>query len=185
MKSLKNLPNILSVIRIFLIPFFAAAYLGYEDEGYYFLPASILIVSGLTDAFDGFIARKFHFETKFGKIIDPLADKLTQFVVCLCIGLKNPVFICLAAVYFLKEVCMLIGGLLLTRRKIEIVSSKWWGKVGTALFYAVMCVVVFFPNLSVNIKLYLCIGMAAIITCVFVLYIPEFIKLLKSKNAIE
>ena len=185
MRSLKNLPNILSVIRIVLIPFFATAYLGYVGEGPYFLPASILIVSGITDVLDGFIARKFHFETKLGKIIDPLADKLTQFVVCLCIGFKVPIFFWLAAIYFVKEICMLIGGLLLTRNKVEIAPSKWWGKAGTALFYAVMCVVVLFPNLSENIKFYLCVGMMAIIICVFILYVPEFKKLINSKNDIE
>lgn len=185
MKGLKNLPNILSVIRIILIPIFVVAYLSYDGDGFYVLPAAILLASGFTDFLDGFIARKYHFESYLGKILDPLADKLTQFTVCLSVGIKINLFLYLAGLYFIKELCMLAGGIWLTRNNIKIIGSKWWGKVGTGLFYAVMFVVILFPNLSENVKLYLCLAMMIIIVCVLILYIPEFIKLINSKKDFE
>lgn len=185
MSAFKNIPNILSVIRILLIPFFMTSYLSYEGSGVYFLPAAILLASGLTDFLDGFIARRFHLESYLGKILDPLADKLTQFTVCLAVGLEVKVFLCLATLYFVKEFCMMIAGILLTHKKIKIAGSKWWGKVGTGVFYAVMLVVVLFPNLSDNVKFYLCGAMMAMIIMIFVLYIPEYIKLVRPNNALK
>ncbi len=185
MSAFKNLPNILSVIRILLIPVFVIAYFSYEGTGVYFLPAAILLASGLTDFLDGFIARKYHLESYLGKILDPLADKLTQFTVCLVVGFEVKVFLCLAALYFVKEFCMMIAGILLTHKNIKISGSKWWGKVGTGVFYAVMFVVVLFPNLSDNVKFYLCGAMMTMIIMVFILYIPEYFKLVRSNKVSE
>jgi cardiolipin synthase len=182
MSAFKNIPNILSVIRILLIPIFITAYFSYDGSGVYFLPAAILLASGLTDFLDGFIARKYHLESYLGRILDPLADKLTQFTVCLVVGLEVKVFLYLAALYFIKEFCMMIAGILLTHKKIKIAGSKWWGKVGTGVFYAVMLVVVLFPNLSGNVKFYLCAAMMAMIITIFILYIPEYLKLIRTNN---
>lgn len=185
MKKLKNLPNILSVIRIALIPCFVGSYLSFEGKGAALWPGLILFVSGFTDFLDGYIARKYHFETYLGKILDPVADKLTQFVVCLVIGFKNAFFFYLAALYFVKEFCMLIGGIWLTKRDVKIAGSKWWGKLATGLFYAVMLIVILFPTLPETVLDYMCFGLMAVILFAFVMYIPEFVKLLGSNKKVE
>ena len=185
MRNLKNLPNILSVIRIGLIPFFVVSYLNFNEDGLCIFPGLILLLSGITDFLDGYIARKYGFITYLGKILDPLADKLTQFIVCLVIGLKNNFFLSLAALYFVKELCMLIGGIWLTKKDIKIAGSKWWGKLGTGMFYMVMLIVILFPNLPELVAAWLCIGLMGFILFAFVMYIPEFIKLLGGKKIEE
>ncbi|MBQ5320883.1 MAG: CDP-alcohol phosphatidyltransferase family protein [Oscillospiraceae bacterium] len=185
MKNFKNLPNILSVVRIILIPFFVVSYLNFSEEGLYLLPGFILLLSGFTDFLDGYIARKYGFITYLGKILDPLADKLTQFTVCLVIGFRNSFFLYLAGLYFIKELCMLIGGIWLTKKDIKIAGSKWWGKLGTGMFYAVMLIVILFPTLPEIVSDWLCIGLMVVIVFAFVMYIPEFIKLLGVNKKIE
>ena len=71
-----SIPNILSIFRIVLIPVFIVCYLMLPDEMGW-VPALVLVVSGATDVVDGYIARHFNMVTQLGKVLDPLADKLT------------------------------------------------------------------------------------------------------------
>ena len=81
-----NIPNILSFIRIIIIVPFVLYFL--NDD--YLLAALMLIFSGLSDMFDGLIARKLNQITKLGKVLDPVADKLTLTAVIICMGIKFP-----------------------------------------------------------------------------------------------
>ena len=81
-----TIPNILSMFRIALIPAYIVIYLNAEQPVEYFLAGSILAVSCLTDMIDGKIARKFNMISTVGKILDPIADKLTQFTLTLCLS---------------------------------------------------------------------------------------------------
>ena len=87
-KDFVSIPNILSYIRILLIPVFAYCYLTANTDGDYYFAAVILLFSGLTDMADGMIARKFGMITYLGKILDPLADKLTQATVAVCLAIR-------------------------------------------------------------------------------------------------
>ena len=77
-----TVPNAMSALRILIVPFFAARYLLGDVPG----AAALLVLSGLTDALDGFIARRFNQISELGKMLDPFADKLTQGVVALCLA---------------------------------------------------------------------------------------------------
>lgn len=136
----KNLtvPNALSVLRIVLVPFFAWAFL----TGHTIIATVLLIVSGLSDCFDGLIARRFDQVTELGKMLDPLADKITQGVVALCLGIKFPIVLPLLLVFVVKEIAMLVcAGILLKNHK-KPGAAKWYGKVGTAMFYVSVTVIV-------------------------------------------
>lgn len=183
MKSLRHIPNILSVIRILMIPFFAVSYLNFSGDGVCTLPAAILIASGITDFLDGFIARKFHFESYIGRILDPLGDKLTQFFVCFFVGFKVKFFLIAAALYAVKEIIMLIAGIILTKKDIKIISSKWWGKVATGVFYVVLTTVIFFPTMNEALKSILSVLLMATVLFAFFMYIPEFKKLIQANKA--
>ncbi len=126
-----TVPNALSVFRIVLVPFFAWMFL----TGHTIIATILLALSGLSDLFDGMIARKFNQITELGKMLDPFADKLTQGVVALCLGIKFPAVLPLLVLFVFKELAMLCcAGVLLKRRK-RPCAAKWYGKVATVMFY--------------------------------------------------
>lgn len=151
MESLKfkwNIPNALSLVRLALLPVFAVLYLkSAEQSSLLFWALGVLFVSGLTDLLDGVIARRFNQITEIGKLLDPLADKLTQLVVLVCLAIRNKGLIPLMIICLAKEVLQLIGGWLLLSRRDIIRGSKWFGKVSTFTFYAVMLLIVLWQGM--------------------------------------
>ncbi len=133
-----TVPNALSVLRILLVPFFVWAFLTGN------LPAavSLLVISGLSDMFDGLIARKFNQVTELGKMLDPFADKLTQGAVALCLAIRFPVVCPVLIIFIVKEIAMLCGGIVLLKNKKRPCAAKWYGKVATVLFYISVTVIV-------------------------------------------
>ncbi len=135
-----NVPNTLSVIRLLLIPAFCAAFLAGPD--YYIWAGLALLLSALSDLFDGYFARKLNQVTELGKFLDPVADKLTLGAVVACMWIRfhdeYPIVTPLFAILILKEALMAIGGLIVIRKVNKMVSAQWWGKVGTAVFYSCM-----------------------------------------------
>lgn len=143
-----NIPNTLSLTRILLIPLFLWKFLSADTQPDYTVSAAILAVSGLTDTVDGAIARRFNMITQLGKILDPLADKLTLASVIAALWIKRPYLWWLCALLILKEVLMLLGGLRLHTRQVTIGGSKWFGKLATVMFYLIMIVIVAVPVLE-------------------------------------
>ncbi len=142
-----TIPNVLSLFRIALVPLFAVLYLKSEQQ-----PALLgwaiftLVLSGLTDMFDGLIARKCNQISEIGKVLDPTADKLTQVTVVLCLTLRIPRLWPLFAVCFVKELLQSIGAaLLLFRKQSPVQSARWYGKISTVVFYLTMGLYVMFP----------------------------------------
>lgn len=132
---LKNIPNALTIVRFVLIPFIVY----YILTGQYIAGFVILTISGLTDILDGCIARKFNFITNFGKLIDPLADKATQIAVLASLTFKGIVPLWILMIVFIKEIVMVAGASFLYGKKL-VVSSRWYGKLATVLFYvAIVC----------------------------------------------
>ena len=130
MIMVKHIPNLLTMLRFVLIPFIV----GYLNEGNYILAFAFLTISGLTDVLDGFIARKFNFITNFGKLVDPLADKATQISVLTVLTLQNIIPLWILIIVLLKECTMIAGASFLYGKEL-VVSSKWYGKLSTVLFY--------------------------------------------------
>ncbi len=137
LKFVWNIPNTLSLVRLALLPFFAVLF--FNDEIYWAL--AVLLFSGLTDLFDGVIARKCNQITEIGKLLDPFADKITQVTVLVCLTVRIPALLPLLLICFVKELLQAIGGFLLLSRFEIIRGSKWFGKVSTFTFYAVMLLV--------------------------------------------
>lgn len=185
LKQNLNIPNILSIIRILLIPVFVFFYLNADSAGYhyYFYAGAALILSGLSDLFDGVIARKFNMITDLGKILDPLADKLTQVavVICVAINLNNAMLTSALMLFVVKEMLMLIGGVIMLKNKITIRASKWYGKVATAVFYVVMAAVALF-KFSTEVNLGLILFAAVFMLFAFSQYIREYFKIMKENK---
>lgn len=97
-----TIPNLLSVIRLALIPLIVWLYIGKQE---YSAAVAVILISGATDIIDGFIARKFNMVSDLGKILDPVADKLTQATVILCLTVKYRWMRGLIVLFVVKEPC--------------------------------------------------------------------------------
>ena len=127
---LKHIPNILTIIRFILIP----VILYFIFTGNYILAFVFFTLSGITDILDGAIARKFNLISTFGKLMDPLADKLTQISVLATLVFKEIIPFWILIIVMLKEFIMIIGASFLYGKDV-VVYSKWFGKLATVLFY--------------------------------------------------
>lgn len=145
-KGCWTIPNLLSVIRILLIPVFA--YLFYNDEKIW--AVVILAISGLSDTFDGQIARKFNQISDLGKVLDPVADKLTQIAIAIMLlidfkSAQNPIINALGwvfLVFLIKEGIMIVGGLIMLLLNIRPGAAEFWGKAATVVFYVGMVIII-------------------------------------------
>ena len=177
-----TIPNILSVFRILLIPVFIITYFYIDNiDGYRVIPAVILGVSALTDVVDGMIARHYNQITQLGKIIDPLADKLSQFAMCVCLAVENWQLIFFSLILFGKELCFLIGGILISKKSINIPGAKWYGKVTTAVIFISLFLITLLPKIPLLINTLTIISILLLIIS-FVLYMMEYMKLTGETN---
>ena len=126
-----NVPNALTAFRIILIIPLMRSLLRQD-----FVMAGVMILlSGISDMLDGFFARKLGQITDLGKILDPIADKLTLIAVVICANVLYPEIMPFIIVLFTKELLMLSGGAFLIRFRIKPPAAKWYGKLSTILFY--------------------------------------------------
>lgn len=127
---LKHVPNILTIIRFLLIPLIVL----YIFSGNYILAFVFFTISGMTDIADGCIARKFNLISNFGKLMDPLADKLTQIATLTSLVFTDIIPIWILIIVLLKEFIMIVVASFLYGKDV-VVYSKWYGKLATVLFY--------------------------------------------------
>lgn len=131
----KHVPNILTIIRFLLIPLLIIVAL----QGDYISTIIVLTISGITDILDGYIARRFNYITNFGKLMDPLADKATQITLLTVLTIQKIIPVWIIVIVLLKEFLMIAGASFLYGKEL-VVSSKWYGKLATVLFYiAIVC----------------------------------------------
>ncbi len=175
-----SIPNILSIFRLVLIPIFTY-YIVFADN--YVVAGILLVISGITDYCDGFIARKFNMATNLGKILDPLADKFTQLIAVICLAVKGyDVMWFLAAFLFLKDLFLLIGGIMLYQKKDGMVPSNWFGKFATLVFYiAVVLLTLFEQHLTENVKYVIAIIIVLVCLVAFISYIFKFFSIRAKK----
>lgn len=195
-KGALTIPNLLSLIRIIAIPFFVYFFLAKQ----YLVAVIIIFISGMTDMFDGRIARHFNQISKLGKLLDPAADKLTQITVTLlyfkefrhsddqALRMFSWVFL----LFILKELSMLIGSFVLLSMDIVPQAAEIYGKVATATFYLVMGLLMLFaPSFGAFSKFFtlphmviiIFVTLTAVLTIVALLsYIPDTVKRIKARK---
>ncbi|MBQ8834662.1 MAG: CDP-alcohol phosphatidyltransferase family protein [Oscillospiraceae bacterium] len=147
-KEIFTIPNLLSLFRLVLIPLYVVIYLNAEEPGEYFLAGAILAVSCLTDAIDGKVARHFNMISTVGKILDPLADKLTQFTLTFCLSLKYPILNPVLCLFVIKEVFQLIAGIVNLRRGKMLPGALMAGKICTTVLFISLIALVLFPDMD-------------------------------------
>lgn len=150
-KEIFTIPNLLSMFRLVLIPVYIAIYLNAENAADYYLAAGILAVSCLTDMIDGKIARHFNLISSVGKILDPLADKATQFTLIICLNIKYNFLLYLVILFVLKESFQLIAGGINLRKGRMLKGALISGKVCTTILFVSLIILVMLPNLSADV----------------------------------
>ncbi|NLB81050.1 MAG: CDP-alcohol phosphatidyltransferase family protein [Clostridiaceae bacterium] len=179
-----NVPNVLTIIRFFLVPAFAYAYLYARN-----IPASaiILAASGLTDFLDGFIARKYNLVTKWGTAFDPIADKFTQITVAFCIALSGYTTMWLIfGILVVKEVFMILGGIKLYKKGDIVMGANWYGKVATVMIYFVFLVLILFgTSLPEIVKYILFISVIGLSVFSFIRYAAVFVGMRKKLKELQ
>lgn len=164
-KDLFTIPNMLSLFRLVLIPVYMTVYLNATDLWDYFVAAMILAVSCLTDMIDGKIARHFNMISTVGKILDPLADKATQFTLTLCLSIKYPILRFVLILFVVKEGFMLVMAILKLRKGKMLSGALMAGKVCTTVLFVSLILLVLMPGLNEKI-----VNAIAIIDCGFLAY---------------
>lgn len=163
-KEIWTIPNILSLFRLILIPVYITIYLNAHETADYFIAAMILAVSCLTDLIDGKIARHFNMISTLGKILDPLADKLTQFALILCLALKYPILWYLVGLFVVKESFQLIAGGINLKRGRMLKGALLSGKICTTVLFISLILMVMLPGMSANT-----VGIITIVDIIFML----------------
>lgn len=175
-KKIITIPNILSFFRICLIPVIVWLY---TVEHNYVWTGYVLILSGVTDITDGFIARHFHMVSNLGKILDPIADKLTQGIMLICLLLRFRLMIVPFVLLIAKEIYMSVSGILVIQRTGIMCGAEWHGKAATCFLYGMMILHIFWHEITPVVSMVFIIACSMMIGVSFVLYGIRNRKLLK------
>ena len=147
-KDIFTIPNLLSLFRLVLIPVYATVYLNATQNYQFILAGFILAVSCLTDMIDGKIARKYGMITTLGKVLDPLADKLTQLTLTICLSMKYPVLYPVLGLFIMKELFQLVIGVVFLRKGKMLPGALLAGKVCTTVLFISLIALVLLPDIN-------------------------------------
>ncbi len=171
-KDVFTIPNMLSLFRLALIPVYVIIYL----NGDYYIAGSILAVSCLTDMIDGQIARRFNMISTVGKVLDPLADKLTQFTMVICLAIRHAVLWLVVGLIFVKEIFQLVAGIIRFRKGRMLKGALISGKVCTTVLFVSLIFMVLFPNLSPAVVQWIAYADIAFLLIAFGEYIFTYMR---------
>lgn len=195
-KGWNTIPNWMCFARIALIPVFSVLFI----KGQYLWGVVAMIVAALTDVFDGKIARKFNMVSNLGKILDPIADKLSQMAIVIILIIKfwnnDGIVKYIFFLFIFKELVMIIGGAVLLSKGMRPTAAEVWGKVATVVFYVFMITIIalgsadsplvgvwFFKQLPQALTTVMVIISASLAFVSLFGYAPGFIKQIKENKA--
>ncbi len=156
--NIKYVPNILSFIRLLLVPFFIVSFFLINK----YLALAIFIIASITDLIDGYIARNYNAVTEFGKVLDPFADKFMKISALICLTFADLIPLWITIIMVVCDLAMIISGICLYKKNITI-QSNWIGKLGT-LIISLGVILSFFTEWIGNANIY--VIYAGIITAI-------------------
>ena len=185
----KNIPNILSVIRLCCVPVFICLLLQGECrtlDPYRIAAALVFFGACCTDVLDGMLARRNGWFTKLGKILDPLADKCMQLAVLVSLTITSnektfPVCLTVLILFVIKESLLVAGSVVVLKVKKDLVVSKWYGKFATTVFFVITMTLILFPE---NFVLSAVLCALLICTLIFTLLMYYF-KIFRGKYGMK
>ena len=173
-QEILTIPNLLSLLRLVLIPVYIVIYLGATETHEYFLAGSILAVSCITDMIDGQIARRFHMITNFGKLLDPVADKLTQFTLVICLSLKYPAMAVVLILFVIKECFQLTALVINLKKRKALDGALLSGKICTAVLFISFILLVVFPMMPYQSVAVIAVTDSTFLLIAFLCYILAY-----------
>ena len=179
-----SIPNIISIIRIMLVPVFCVMYF---TPGMRLASLIVLIASGLSDLVDGYIARRFNQITDLGKVLDPIADKLFHMSTIACFCIDGVVGYWLLVLVVAKELFMIIGGVILYKKNQAVVASKWYGKLSSSLIFSAF-ILSFVPVEGNAYKIFIsCLFAVAMVISFYALvnYVANAVKINNARKMAE
>lgn len=174
-----TIPNLLSTFRICLVPVIIWLYYVKHENLW---TAGVWLLSGVTDVADGFIARHFNMSSNLGKVLDPIADKLTQTAMLLCLVLSYPLMLAPLALLVIKEIFVGYTGLMVIQKTGHVYGARWHGKLATVLLYAMMLTHILWteiPTVVSNLSIAACVAMMLVS---FVLYVTRNMKAVRENR---
>ncbi len=177
-----TIPNILSFVRLLLVPVIVYVYVVKQKP---ITAALLLLVSGVTDTLDGFIARKFDMVSELGKALDPIADKLTQITMIFCLATRFKGIRILLGILLAKELFVGLTSLMACHKQGQVLAAEWHGKLATTVMYAVMLAHLFFPHMPEALSLLLFGICAALVALSGVLYGIRNISAIKTDKGLS
>lgn len=181
-KEYFSIPNIMGYFRIALALLYIWVYYMTLEGAPYWPVIVIIIVSGLTDLLDGKIARKFHMVTNWGKMLDPIADKITIGAIILSLVFKYKMILPMILLYVIKEGYMALAGSLLIKKGHKIEGAKFYGKVCTFVTYLILIVILLVPDMDRRVVTGLIWINMAVMLYAFIRYIFYYGKLFKEED---
>ncbi len=172
-----TVPNVLSFFRLALIPVIIWLYIA---KGEYVLTAGLIVLSGATDVIDGFIARRFNMVSALGKALDPVADKLTQCVMLICLVFRFPLMLLPLGLLVVKELFSGITGLVIIKQSGKVYSALWHGKATTVLLYVLLLTHVLWTNIPQALSEVMILATLSMMIISFILYGTRNLTLIKA-----
>lgn len=175
-----TVPNVLTMFRLILVPVFVALFL----NGHKMASLAVFAAASLTDMLDGYLARKLNQITDFGKLFDPLADKLMVLSAMVCQGIAGVFPWAAIIIVACKELFMVIGGTLMLNRGV-VVYSNYIGKTAQVCFIASLILAFFHDELArwgVQLDIILLWITVGLSLCAMVVYTVEAVKTIRKKG---
>lgn len=171
-----NLPNILTIIRLLLVPVFCVLLANGDNAA----AVAVYLIASITDFFDGYLARKYKQVTSFGKFMDPLADKLLQVSALIILTIQHLMPAWITAIILVKEIFIGIGGVMLYKKYKIFAAADWYGKIATVLFYVAIAAVILKIQPYANFMVVIAFALAIF---AFVMYLLRYIKSVKESKS--
>ncbi len=177
-----TIPNFMSLFRLALVPFILWIYL----SGEYSIAAALVLLSALTDIFDGIIARKFNMVSDLGKVLDPLCDKVTHIALLICLVSRYRFVWVVIGLFAVKELAVAGLGALSVKRGRAVAGAKWYGKLSTVVFEVVMVALMLFPSIPPRAAFWMLVAACVAMAFAMIMYIIFFIGIIDhGPNAAE
>lgn len=172
-----TIPNILSLTRLILsLPIAFTLLNNYRTIG-----LILILIAWATDLLDGYLARRLNIISELGKVLDPLADKTLILIIVLCLIKNNTLTLLTAIIVVLRDISILIAGLIVLKKYKFAIPSNWVGKVSAFLIGSSLFLMVILQNPKVSIFLERFIIFVAIVSIfLYSFYYLKWVKKLRS-----